>query len=42
VSAAAKLRHGPGRTFEPVARVLERAVSRAMDAGLDPKDIPGA
>ena len=39
MSAAAKLRHGPGRTFEPVARVLERAVSRARDAGLDPKGL---
>jgi metal-sulfur cluster biosynthetic enzyme/ribosomal protein L22 len=39
VSAAAKLRHGPGRTCEPVARVIERAVSRARDAGLDPKGL---
>jgi metal-sulfur cluster biosynthetic enzyme/ribosomal protein L22 len=39
VSAAAKLRHGPGRTCEPVARVIERAVSQARDAGLDPKGL---
>ena len=36
VSAAAKLRHGPGRTCEPVARVIDRAVSRAESSGLDP------
>ena len=36
VSAAAKLRHGPGRTCEPVARVIDRAVGRAESSGLDP------
>lgn len=36
VSAAAKLRHGPGRTCEPVARVIDRAVSRAESSGLEP------
>src|SRR5207245_1488803 len=36
---AFSLRDGPGRTREPVARALERAVSRAMDAGLDPKGL---
>jgi metal-sulfur cluster biosynthetic enzyme/ribosomal protein L22 len=39
VSAAAKLRHGPGRTCEPIARVVDRAVSRARADGLDPKGL---
>jgi metal-sulfur cluster biosynthetic enzyme/ribosomal protein L22 len=34
VRAVAKLRFGPGRTCEPVARVLDRAVARAERAGL--------
>ncbi|HEX3783972.1 MAG TPA: uL22 family ribosomal protein [Pseudonocardiaceae bacterium] len=36
VSAIAKLRHGPGRTCEPLARVLDRAVANARQTGLDP------
>ena len=36
VSAIAKLRHGPGRTCEPLARVLDRAVANASQSGLDP------
>lgn len=36
VSAIAKLRHGPGRTCEPLARVLDRAVANARQSGLDP------
>jgi metal-sulfur cluster biosynthetic enzyme/ribosomal protein L22 len=36
ISAVAKLRHGPGRTCEPLARVLDRAVANARQAGLDP------
>jgi metal-sulfur cluster biosynthetic enzyme/ribosomal protein L22 len=36
VSAIAKLRHGPGRTCEPLARVLDRAVANANQSGLDP------
>jgi metal-sulfur cluster biosynthetic enzyme/ribosomal protein L22 len=37
VAARARLRLGPGRTCEPVARLLDRAIVRAEDAGLDPK-----
>jgi metal-sulfur cluster biosynthetic enzyme/ribosomal protein L22 len=37
VSAVAKLRHGPGRTCEPVARVLDRAIANAVSEGLDPR-----
>lgn len=36
VSAVAKLRHGPGRTCEPIARVLDRAIANAAREGLDP------
>lgn len=36
ISALAKLRHGPGRTCEPVARVLDRAIANAAREGLDP------
>ena len=36
VAARARLRFGPGRTCEPVARLLDRAVVQAEDAGLDP------
>lgn len=36
VSAIAKLRHGPGRTCEPLARVLDRAVANASQSGLEP------
>jgi metal-sulfur cluster biosynthetic enzyme/ribosomal protein L22 len=34
VRAVAKLRLGPGRTCEPVARVIDRALARATSAGL--------
>jgi metal-sulfur cluster biosynthetic enzyme/ribosomal protein L22 len=36
LTAIAKLRRGPGRTCEPVARILERAVATARESGLDP------
>ena len=36
VSARARLRFGPGRTCEPLARLLDRAIARAEGAGLDP------
>ena len=36
ISARAKLRFGPGRTCEPLARLLDRAIVRAESAGLDP------
>jgi metal-sulfur cluster biosynthetic enzyme len=36
VSARARLRFGPGRTCEPVARLLDRAIVQAETAGLDP------
>jgi metal-sulfur cluster biosynthetic enzyme/ribosomal protein L22 len=34
--ARARLRFGPGRTCEPVARLLDRAIRQAEQAGLDP------
>lgn len=34
--ARARLRFGPGRTCEPVARFLDRAILQAEQAGLDP------
>ena len=37
VSARARLRFGPGRTCEPVARLLDRAIVQAENAGLDPQ-----
>jgi metal-sulfur cluster biosynthetic enzyme len=37
VSARARLRFGPGRTCEPIARLLDRAIVQAEDAGLDPQ-----
>ena len=37
IAAIARLRRGPGRTCEPVARVLDRAVAKAGEAGLDPE-----
>lgn len=37
IPARARLRFGPGRTCEPVARLLDRAIVRAEAAGLDPK-----
>ena len=36
VRARARLRFGPGRTCEPVARLLDRAIVRAEQAGLSP------
>jgi metal-sulfur cluster biosynthetic enzyme len=36
VPARARLRFGPGRTCEPVARLLDRAIVQAEAAGLDP------
>ncbi len=36
IAARARLRFGPGRTCEPVARLLDRAIVRAQGAGLDP------
>ena len=36
VAARARLRFGPGRTCEALARVLDAAAVRARDAGLDP------
>jgi metal-sulfur cluster biosynthetic enzyme/ribosomal protein L22 len=37
ISARARLRFGPGRTCEPVARLLDRAIVQAETAGLDPR-----
>jgi len=36
IAARARLRFGPGRTCEPLARLLDRAIVRAEGAGLDP------
>ena len=36
VQARARLRFGPGRTCEPVARLLDRVIVRAEQAGLSP------
>ncbi|HEV2258698.1 MAG TPA: iron-sulfur cluster assembly protein [Streptosporangiaceae bacterium] len=36
IAARARLRFGPGRTCEPVARLLDRAIVQAESAGLDP------
>ena len=36
VAARARLRFGPGRTCEPVARLLDRVIVRAEQAGLSP------
>jgi metal-sulfur cluster biosynthetic enzyme/ribosomal protein L22 len=36
VAARARLRFGPGRTCEPVGRLLDTAITRAERAGLDP------
>jgi metal-sulfur cluster biosynthetic enzyme len=36
ISARARLRFGPGRTCEPLARLLDRAIVQAEGAGLDP------
>ena len=37
ISARARLRFGPGRTCESVARLLDRAIVLAENAGLDPQ-----
>jgi metal-sulfur cluster biosynthetic enzyme len=39
IAARARLRFGPGRTCEPLARLLDRAVVRAEAAGLDPASL---
>src|SRR5690349_24929720 len=39
IPARAKLRFGPGRTCEPLARLLDRAIVRAEAAGLDPASL---
>jgi metal-sulfur cluster biosynthetic enzyme/ribosomal protein L22 len=36
VAARARLRFGPGRTCEPIARLLDRAIVQAEGSGLDP------
>ena len=36
IAARARLRFGPGRTCEPIARLLDRAIVQAAGAGLDP------
>jgi metal-sulfur cluster biosynthetic enzyme len=37
IAARAQLRFGPGRTCEPIARLLDRAIVQAEGAGLDPE-----
>jgi metal-sulfur cluster biosynthetic enzyme len=37
IAARARLRFGPGRTCEPIARLLDRAIVAAEAAGLDPR-----
>src|SRR5258708_32865047 len=37
IPARARLRFGPGRTCEPIARLLDQAIVRAEAAGLDPR-----
>ncbi len=37
IKARARLRFGPGRTCEPIARLLDRAIVQAENAGLDPR-----
>lgn len=37
ISARARLRFGPGRTCESVARLLDRVIVQAENAGLDPQ-----
>ena len=39
VTARARLRFGPGRTCESLARVLDRAIVRAEGAGFDPDSL---
>ena len=37
IASRARLRFGPGRTCEPIARLLDRAIVQAEGAGLDPE-----
>jgi metal-sulfur cluster biosynthetic enzyme/ribosomal protein L22 len=37
IAARARLRFGPGRTCEPIARLLDQVIVRAEAAGLDPR-----
>ena len=39
IAARARLRFGPGRTCEPLARLLDKAIVRAEAAGLDPASL---
>jgi metal-sulfur cluster biosynthetic enzyme len=39
VDARARLRFGPGRTCEPLARLLDRAITQAVDGGLNPDNL---
>jgi metal-sulfur cluster biosynthetic enzyme/ribosomal protein L22 len=39
IAARARLRFGPDRTCEPLARLLDRAIVRAEAAGLDPASL---
>jgi metal-sulfur cluster biosynthetic enzyme len=39
VEARARLRFGPGRTCEPLARLLDRAIAQATGSGLDPHNL---
>jgi metal-sulfur cluster biosynthetic enzyme len=39
IAARARLRFGPGRTCEPLARLLDRAIVRAEAAGLNPASL---
>jgi metal-sulfur cluster biosynthetic enzyme/ribosomal protein L22 len=39
VEARARLRFGPGRTCEPLARLLDRAIAQAVDGGLNPDNL---
>lgn len=39
VAAVTRLRFGPGRTCEQVARILDKALARAEDAGLRPDQL---
>lgn len=39
IAARARLRFGPGRTCEPLARLLDRAIVRAEGTGLDPASL---
>lgn len=39
LTARIKLRFGPGRTCELLARVLDRAIQRAEKAGVDPRSL---